>query len=329
MPIEEKILDPSVALKLFELVPPPVSNPAAMETLLGEVNRVRRLADAVNLPEIHDENRDAPRTSRFVPRQEPRQLGARIARELSLDVVVNRCVVYEPNQAAWFEETRRAFGIRNVVLVGGESSKLSYPGPSVLEAAAEIRSAQPESCLGGITIPSRVDEAERIRRKNAAGLTFFTTQILFDSNDIVWLIQQLNGLEARIFLSFAPVSHPRDLQFLRWLGVDIPADLDRFLLRGEFPEGPAPPGAPARDAGAAGKSFLGRSLTLAQRTLMDVFDNLPPDPPPLGLNIEHVNRRNFGPALAMLEQLGSLFSSLVAARARTTLHPPAPGAASR
>jgi hypothetical protein len=55
---------------------------------------------------------------------------------------------------------------------------------------------------------------------------------------------------------------------------------------------------------------------MAQRILMDVFDNLPPDPPPIGLNIEHINRRNFAPALAMLDRLGNLYASLVAAQAR-------------
>lgn len=319
MPLKDKFLDPSVPLKFFELVPPAASNPAAIESTLAEVSQVRRYADAINLPEIHDESRDAPRTAKFVPRVEPRRLGVRIARELGMDVVVNRCVVYEPNQAAWFEETSRDFDIHNVVLVGGESSNLSYPGPSVLEAAEQIRAAQPETGLGGIIIPSRLHESERIRRKSAAGLTFFTTQILFDSNDIVWLVQQLNGLEARVFLSFAPVSHPRDLQFLRWLGVDIPADLDRFLLRGESKDGAAAPSA-AGKATETGKSSLDWSLHLARRILMDVFDNLPPDPPPLGLNIEHINRRNFRPALSMLEQLGSLFSSLVAARTRGTLN---------
>jgi hypothetical protein len=48
---------------------------------------------------------------------------------------------------------------------------------------------------------------------------------------------------------------------------------------------------------------------------MDVFDNLPPDPPPIGLNIEHITAKNFGPALAMLDRLGSLYAGLVAARA--------------
>jgi 5,10-methylenetetrahydrofolate reductase len=314
MTLKDKILDPALPVKLFELVPPAAENPA-IESALAEVSKVRHLTDAINLPEIRDESRSSPRTARFVPRMEPRLLGARIVRELGTDVVVNRCVVYEPDQRNWFEETSEKFGIRNIVLVGGESSRFSYPGPSVIEAAQEIRAAQPQACLGGITIPSRLHEAERIRRKAAAGLSFFTTQILFDSNDIVWLIQQLNGLEARVFLSFAPVSHPRDLEFLRWLGADIPSDLDHFLLKSEPPKAP-----PTREPTAAGHSYLDRSLNLAQRILMDVFDNLPPDPPPLGLNIEHVNRRNFRAALKMLEQLGNLYSSLVAARARAALN---------
>ena len=317
MPLKDKLLDASVPVRFFELVPPVAEKPGAVEATLAELKKVRHLADAVNLPEIRDESRSAPRTARFVQRVEPRLLGARILHELDVEVVVNRGVVYEPDPLPWAEETHSDFGIQNIVLVGGESSKLSYPGPSVVEAAEQIRSARPEICLGGITIPSRPHEADRIRRKNAAGLVFFTTQILFDSNDIVWLIQQLNGLEARVFLSFAPVSHPRDLEFLRWLGADIPADLDRFLLRGEASDSDSS-SAPAKSAsepGSAGSS-LDRSLDLAQRILMDVFDNLPPDPPPLGLNIEHINQRNFRPALRMLEHLGSLYTNLVAARAR-------------
>jgi len=320
MALKDKILDPAVPVRLFELVPPAAENPA-VESALAEVSKVRHLTDAINLPEIRDEGRSSPRTARFVPRLEPRVLGARIVRELETEVVVNRCVVYEPSQRDWFEETSAKFSIQNVVLVGGESSKLSYPGPSVIEAAQEIRGAHPQACLGGITIPSRLHEAERIRRKAATGLSFFTTQILFDSNDIVWLIQRLSGLEARIFLSFAPVSHPRDLEFLRWLGADIPSDLDHFLLKSEPAQTPAtkePAAAPT--AAAGGQSYLDRSLNLAQRILMDVFDNLPPDPPPLGLNVEHVNRRNFRAALKMLEQLGNLYSNLVATRARAALN---------
>src|SRR6266516_562887 len=176
MPLKDKLLDASVPVKFFELVPPATEKPGAVEATLAELKKVRHLADAVNLPEIRDESRSTPRTARFVPRVEPRLLGARILHDLDLEVVVNRGVVYEPDQLRWAEETHGGFGIQNIVLVGGESSQLSYPGPSVLEAAEQIRAAQPEIYLGGITITSPLNEADRIRHNNAAGLVFLPTQ---------------------------------------------------------------------------------------------------------------------------------------------------------
>ncbi len=303
MKLKDKLLDPGAPVTFFEIVPPEAENPAALDATIKEIAGVRHLVDAINLPEIHDEARGAERTFRFVPRVEPRLLGDRIQREVAAEVVINRVVVHDPDPVRWFRETRERHGIEHAVLVGGESPETIYPGPGPVEAAERIRSAGLGLALGGISIPSRPNETERIRAKVAAGMIFFTTQILFDSNDIVWLIQTLNGVEARIFLSFAPVSHPRDLKFLRWLGADIPSSLDRFLL--------------GEGEGSHQETCVERSLDTAQRILMDVFDNLPPDPPLLGLNVEHINRRNLPSAVRMLEKLGGLYSNLVAARSRT------------
>lgn len=306
MTLQEKIGNPSVPVTLFETVPPPVGKPEALDESLADLKKVRRFVDGINLPEIHDEDRGKNRTSKFVERVEPRLLGSRIQEELGVDIVLNRVVVHDPKPEIWFRESMER-GFRSIVLVGGESSQVHYPGPSVMGAAALVRSAGLPIALGGITIPSRKNESDKVRAKWKGGLAFFTSQVLFDPNDIVWLIQRLNGVEARIFLSFAPVSHPRDLQFLRWLGADIPQDLDRFLLGAEG-EATAPP-----------EVCLERSLDLAQRILMEVFDNLPPDPPPIGLNIEHINRRNYAPAIKMLDRLGNLYTNLVAARVRASL----------
>ncbi len=305
--LKDKLLSPAVPVTLFEIVPPAQGRPDAVGATLKEVEKVRPLVDAINIPEIHDEARGTERTVQFVPRVEPRVLGARLQRELAAEVVINRVTVHDADPKSWLDETRKEFGIENLVLVGGESAEIRYPGPGPRQAAELALSLDLPLTLGGITIPSRPNEAERIRSKCAAGMVFFTSQILFDPNDIVWLVQRLNGLEARLFLSFAPVSHPRDLEFLRWLGADIPPDLDRFLLGTE-------PGS------ARGKeTCFERSLNLAQRILMEVFDNLPPDPPLLGLNVEHINRRNFASAVRMLERLGSLYANLVASRFRSSL----------
>ena len=302
MNLKDKLLNPGIPLTFFEVVPPEADKPEALDAVIREVGEVRHLVDAINLPEIHDEARGGERTYRFVPRVEPRLLGERIQREVSTEAVINRVVVRDPDPARWFAESREKHGIEHVILVGGESAQVHYPGPGPLGAARMIQQAGLPVGLGGIIISSRPNEAERIKAKRNAGMTFFTTQILFDSNDIVWLIQKLNGLEARVFLSFAPVSHPGDLKFLRWLGADIPPSLDRFLL-GEAASSPK-------------ETCFERSLDMARRILMDVFDNLPPDPPLLGLNIEHVNRRNLPSAVQMLQRLGDLYADLVAARIR-------------
>lgn len=304
MGFHDALLNPSIPVTLFEVVPPAAAKPEAMESSLRELQQVRNLVDAINVPEIHDEDRPGERTSKFIARVEARFFGSRIKRELGLDVVINHVTVHDPEPERWFRETLDQSGIRNWVLVGGESAEIRYPGPGPTEAAALVKSLALPASVGGITIPSRANEPERIRTKHSQGMEFFTSQVMFDSNDLVWLIQRLNGVEARIFISFAPVSHRRDLEFLRWLGADIPHDLDGFLLGS------------AHGTTAPAAACLERSINLAQRILMDVFDNLPPDPPPIGLNIEHINRRNFAPALAMLDRLGNLYANLVTARAR-------------
>jgi 5,10-methylenetetrahydrofolate reductase len=299
MHFQEALLDPAIPLTLFEVVPPAAAKPEALEASLQEFQQLQRRVDAINIPEIHDEDRPGERTSKFIARVEPRVLGSRIKRELGIDVVINRVTVHDAEPERWFRETYGDWDILNWVLVGGESKNISYPGPNPGEAARLVKSLALPVSLGGITIPSRVDEPERVRKKHAQGVDFFTSQVMFDSNDLVWLLQRLGGVEARIFISFAPVSNSRDLEFLRWLGVDIPRDLDRFLL-----------GA-SQGTAAPDKTYLERSINLAQRILMDVFDNLPPDPPPIGLNIEHITRKNFGPALAMLDRLGNLYAGLI------------------
>jgi 5,10-methylenetetrahydrofolate reductase len=301
MGFQETLLHPGVPMTLFEVVPPAAAKPEALEASVQELRQLIGRVDAINIPEIHDEDRPGERTSKFVERVEPRILGQRIQRELGIDTVINRVTVHDPAPEHWFRETHGEWDIANWVLVGGESKDIAYPGPSPAEAARVVKSLGLKTSLGGITIPSRVGEPERIRKKQSQGVEFFTSQVMFDSNDLVWLIQRLNGLEARVFISFAPVSNPRDLQFLRWLGVDIPKDLDRFLI------GPAA-------GAAAAETCLERSINLAQRILMDVFDNLPPDPPAIGINIEHITRKNFAPSLELLDRLGNLYASLVAKR---------------
>ncbi|MFQ5803980.1 MAG: hypothetical protein ACE5JQ_13890, partial [Candidatus Methylomirabilales bacterium] len=111
--------------------------------------------DAINLPEIADENfRGEP----FYRNHDPRQF-ARILRDQlgTHEVVVNKIVVHleggQEELARWAEATSQDYAIPNVVAVGGTSSRYDYPGPTVLEANALMHDHG--LLCGNIMIPER------------------------------------------------------------------------------------------------------------------------------------------------------------------------------
>ena len=303
MSLTDNILDRARPVTLYELVPPTTRLPDAEERALGKAKAVQGCVDAINIPEIVDETRSQPRRIAYRDRIEPRRLAQRIQQEFSLEAIVNRCVVRDPDPATWLEATRKHYGVQNLVLVGGDSSKVRYPGPSVGQAASLIREKGFDYLLGAITIPSRAREIDRVCGKREHGIRFFTTQILLDSKDIVPLIRAMQGLEARVFLSFAPLSDPRDLEFLRWLGVEISAEVEHFLMDGE------------KGQQRVREDCLERSIELAGRVLRNVFGNLPSSPPSIGLMVGHINQRNYGTSLKMLERLKEIYEGLVRAKA--------------
>lgn len=298
MSLKSKIQNPADPLVFYEVIPPRLGADGELESRVELVREVAGLADAINIPEIREETSRGPRRGRLPERMEPRAFAQAIRRACDVETVVNRVTVHESaaEQRRWLREGYQQYGIRNLILVGGESQESAYPGPSVLETASLVGEEGLPFLLGGITIPGRSKEAERILEKRQRGLCFFTTQVLLDSGAIVSLVQALNGLEARLLLSFTPVSHPRDLDFLKWLGVDIPPQLGEEMRQ-------------QTDPGTA----VERSLALARQILEDVFENLPPRPPALGLQVERITKRNSAAARRMLAELRAFYRRLLQA----------------
>jgi 5,10-methylenetetrahydrofolate reductase len=297
MNLKAKIQDPTQPVIFYELIPPKAGAPAEMETLLELVRGLRGKVDAINIPEVYEESRQGSRGARLPERVEPRVFARAIHKATEMETVVNRVTVLgtAEQQRRWLRETYETYGVRNLILVGGESSAKEYPGPSVLKMA-EV-AADLGFFLGGITIPSRSREAARIRRKYAHGLRFFTTQVLFDPNDTVDLLQSLNGLDVRLLLSFAPLSNPRDVAFLEWLGVDVPRNIAWAVEQA---------GEPAKAAE--------KTIALASRILTDIFHDLPAHPPALGINVEQITRRTVGAAKQMLAELNAVYPPYIRAR---------------
>ncbi len=233
---------------ILEVVPPTLES--GDEGYSKRMKRVEKLLseghfDAVNIPEIHDEeNRDSrgERTRSFSTRVDSRLFGQQIREEFGLPIIVNHVVAHAPldRQILWLHETVRDFGIRDLVLVGAPHDRYTWPGPSVAEANQAFKSefSGSELRIGNICIPGRpgspIPESERMAAKIGAGADFFTTQILFSTAEIDDLWQDFASrrpdlLATPLLISLCPVRKVENLAFLRYLGVHVPDEMENIL----------------------------------------------------------------------------------------------------
>ncbi|MHB8352664.1 MAG: hypothetical protein ACYDFT_08290 [Thermoplasmata archaeon] len=281
---------------LFEPVPPTLrSNPLTSGLKLEELVRLLRQfprLDAVDIPELVDENHDG---RPYYRTGDIRPFARNLGEQLDRAVIVNKVVAHLPSVEGlkeWLRDTVRD-GLRNVVLVGGSSRYIPYPGPAVMEAnriAAEVLGPA-GGLVGNIAIPQRTGEARRMVAKTRDGARFFTTQILFDGESAGRLLGEYDRLcrseevrPAALLLSFAPIADDADAEFVRWLGADIPEEAERVIL------------------GTGEGTAASRSVQRALQVYLDLreIERREGWKVPLGVNVEQISLRHMGSAVEML-----------------------------
>lgn len=304
MRIRDKIKKPQRPVVAYEILPPREEDGTLnsyAETISSLLSQTH--IDAINIPEVHDEVGRGDRPVANQKRGEPREFGMLLQDIVGIEAIINRVVVHEPydKQMQWLEETNTKFEIENMIIVGGESSKVSYPGPSVNEILEAITNKHNQNggniFCGGIAIPSRKQESKNLINKSNNGSEFFTTQVLYDSENIIKMINnyqtrcnELNTFPRRILLSFAPVSSQKNVEFLKWLGVEIPTNTEHYLQ--------ARPG-----------SMTERSLDVAIEVLNEILNHIEKNDlkVPVGLNVEHIMSYNFQSSVEMLQELARIY----------------------
>lgn len=290
---------------LFEPVPPTVrANPVRSGLAVEELGRLLReipRLDAINIPELVDENHDG---RPYYRSGDTRPFARTVAEQTGREAIVNRVVAHLEGPealAGWIRATLEA-GLRHVVLVGGSSRYIPYPGPPVLEA--DRIAAPPLSTAGGrlgnIAIPQRPGESHRMVAKSRAGAAFFTTQILFDPESVLKLLREYDeqaraaGIApATVVLSFAPLADESDAEFVRWLGADITERAEHEILNGG-------------DGSAAARSVrhaLEVYATVARRAAEERWAV------PLGVNVEQISQRHLASAIEMLRAFAGRISA--------------------
>ena len=304
MRFRDKIKKPQRPVVTYEILPPREKD----GTLNSYAEKISSLLsqthiDAINIPEVRDEEGRGKRPVVNSNRAEPSHFGRLLQDMVGIESIVNRGIVHDElkNQIKWFKETHEKYEIENMIIVGGESSKIKYIGPTVnqiLELVAfKYNNNGGDILCGGITLPTRLNESKNLIRKSGNGAEFFTTQVLCDSQNIVKMMNKyqkrcdaLNTFPRRILLSFAPISSEKNIQFLKWLGVEISKDTEKYLF-----------GRPG--------SMTERSLDVAIEVFNKIIDNINENnlKIPIGLNVEHIMSYNFQSSVEMLQELAKIY----------------------
>ena len=219
---------------------------------------------------------------------------SRVSSASGCEAILNK-VVAHVHSAEELEAWCRAAitrGTRNVMFIGGTSRYIPYPGPSVAAANAAllplIRSHS--GVIGNVVIPHREHEGYRMLTKTRSGASFFTTQIVFDAEPISELIYEYGRLcgaydvvPSAVLLSVAPVADEDDLEFVRWLGAEIPTRVESALVSED--------GSASIESAVATWRSVVRSTTARGVRV------------PLGLNVEVVSPRHFAVAVKLLSAM--------------------------
>jgi hypothetical protein len=163
---------------------------------------------------------------------DPATFRAQHLSDWSPPVAVYRAVgkYQESDLRAWLEtqDAQRAL----TVFVGASSRHLQ-PATSLVRAQELWAQTRPDVLLGGVAIPERHtrrgEEHLRVIAKQDAGSSFFITQVVYDVNAAKNLVSDYRyecatrNLEpAPIVFTFSVCGSLKTLEFLGWLGVDVP-----------------------------------------------------------------------------------------------------------
>jgi hypothetical protein len=235
--LQRRIVERRGEFLLFALTPPRRSASAEKRQEIADVTAKRLQAldlDGLVLYDIDDESDRNPdeRPFPFLPTMDPAEYLSRNLNGWDVPVVVYRAVgkYAEPHLRSWLhaQEPDRVLSV-----FVGPSSRDKPVATSLARAQAMRSEINPDLLLGGVAIPERHtrngEEHLRLLAKQSAGCAFFVTQVVYDVNAAKNLVSDYRyecagrGQDpVPIVFTFSVCGSTKTLEFLRWLGVDVP-----------------------------------------------------------------------------------------------------------
>ena len=277
--LNNKISEGQTGLVFYSLTPPKVTTEQERVITIAnnQLERLKGLAiDGLILYDIQDESdrTDKERTFSFIGTIPPEVYSKKYLSELKVPKIIYKSIA---NQTAsqftdWIKQTE---GIDHVVFVGADVT-----GFSLNDAYAIKQQYAAPIILGGVTIPERHnkkgDEHLRIFNKIDKGCRFFVSQCVYNLNDTKNLLSDYyyHALEhgktmAPLIFTLAPCGSLKTLQFMEWLGIEVPKWLYNDLKHS--------------------KDILEASISMSINIANEILEYATSKNIPVGFNIESIS----------------------------------------
>ena len=235
---------------LYGMTPPTVTATSARadEIAGAALARLERVAlDGLIVYDVDAESDRSPdpRPFPFMPMMDPAIYSSRHLSGWSGPVVVYRAVgkYTEAELGRWLTEADPEQVL--TVLVGAATR--TQPGKTRLSDAYRLAAGlDRRPLIGGVCIAERHvgtgQEHRRMLSKQADGCEFFVSQVCYDLDhirdllsDYAYLCRDEGIAPKPIILTLAPCGSQKTLEFMSWLGIDVPRWLRTELGRSEDP----------------------------------------------------------------------------------------------
>lgn len=241
--------------------------------------------DGLIVYDIQDENARIKKTRPFPFKSthDSRLYSSLLNKKTHRPVITYKSVV-QSTQAEfeqWANDAWQQYGVKDVVLVGSPSVNRKAT-LSLADGYKALVANEHDFFIGGVTIAerhaSKRNEHERLIAKYEQGCNFFISQAIYNPQATIDLLTryaiecQKKGLKPqRLILTFSPCGSEKTLEFIEWLGVNVPEATSLRILNAENP--------------------LHESIQFCVNSLQQILAAVLPYDLPLGLNIESLTNR--------------------------------------
>lgn len=245
--LTDKIRNKESGILLYGITPPKINHTEEeiKEIASKHIERISKLeVDGLVLYDIQDESTrtNEKRPFPFIKTLDPCEYSQNYLEELKTPRIVYRAVGNYTTETftKWLKFTKKVGQVHSV-FVGAASHEQKNP-LTLKEAYSLKREVNDNLCLGGIAIPERHtkkhDEHLRVFSKIDASCEFFITQCVYDLEaskqfllDYINYAKENNKKIVPIIFTLTPCGSVKTLDFMKWLGINIPEHLEIELKK--------------------------------------------------------------------------------------------------